>query len=159
MRPHRRQPTRLPCPRDSPGKNTGVGCHFLLQERLSSGHKHLPSQFPGTFVHPPLVDTSHAWGLPAEKHLLAPSCLQEEIQTRQLGTRGPRWRFPDGLPGSSPSHSRSARQPQQELLLLRGSLTWFCPHPPVSLQTFPHSSFKTHLKYHLLHGESGPPSE
>ena len=29
--PHRRQPTRLPCPRDSPGKNTGVGCHFLLQ--------------------------------------------------------------------------------------------------------------------------------
>ena len=31
MRPHRRQPTRLPHPWDSPGKNTGVGCHFLLQ--------------------------------------------------------------------------------------------------------------------------------
>ena len=31
MRPHRRQPTRLPCPWDSPGKNTGAGCHFLLQ--------------------------------------------------------------------------------------------------------------------------------
>ena len=30
MRPHRRQPTRLPRPWDSPGKNTGVGCHFLL---------------------------------------------------------------------------------------------------------------------------------
>ena len=30
-RPHRRQPTRLPRPQDSPGKNTGVGCHFLLQ--------------------------------------------------------------------------------------------------------------------------------
>ena len=29
--PHRRQPTRLPCPWDSPGKNNGVGCHFLLQ--------------------------------------------------------------------------------------------------------------------------------
>ena len=28
---HRRQPTRLPCPWDSPGKNTGVGCHFFLQ--------------------------------------------------------------------------------------------------------------------------------
>ena len=28
---HRRQPTRLPCPWDSPGKNTGGGCHFLLQ--------------------------------------------------------------------------------------------------------------------------------
>ena len=31
VRPHRQQPTRLPHPRDSPGKNTGVGCHFLLQ--------------------------------------------------------------------------------------------------------------------------------
>ena len=31
LRPHRRQPTRLPCPWESPGKNTGVGCHFLLQ--------------------------------------------------------------------------------------------------------------------------------
>ena len=31
VRPHRWQPTRLPCPWDSPGKNTGVDCHFLLQ--------------------------------------------------------------------------------------------------------------------------------
>ena len=31
MRPHRWQPTRHPHPWDSPGKNTGVGCHFLLQ--------------------------------------------------------------------------------------------------------------------------------
>ena len=30
-RPHRRQPTRLRRPWDSPGKNTGLGCHFLLQ--------------------------------------------------------------------------------------------------------------------------------
>ena len=31
VQPHRRQPTRLPDPWDSPGKNTGLGCHFLLQ--------------------------------------------------------------------------------------------------------------------------------
>ena len=31
VRPHRRQPTRLPHPWNFPGKNTGVGCHFLLQ--------------------------------------------------------------------------------------------------------------------------------
>ena len=31
VQPHSRQPTRLPRPWDSPGKNTGVGCHFLLQ--------------------------------------------------------------------------------------------------------------------------------
>ena len=31
VRPHRWQPTRLPRPWDSPDKNIGVGCHFLLQ--------------------------------------------------------------------------------------------------------------------------------
>ena len=31
VQPHRRQPNRLPHRWDSPGKNTGVGCHFLLQ--------------------------------------------------------------------------------------------------------------------------------
>ena len=33
VRPHRRQPTRLPRPWDFPGKNTGVACHLLLQCR------------------------------------------------------------------------------------------------------------------------------
>ena len=32
VRPHRRQPTRLLCPWDSPGKDTGVGCHSLLRK-------------------------------------------------------------------------------------------------------------------------------
>ena len=37
VRPHRWQPTRLSRPWDSPGKNTGVGCHFLLQcEKVKS---------------------------------------------------------------------------------------------------------------------------
>ena len=31
LQPHGLQPTRLICPWDFPGKNTGVGCHFLLQ--------------------------------------------------------------------------------------------------------------------------------
>ena len=31
VQPQRWQPTRLPCPWDSPSKNTGVGCHFILQ--------------------------------------------------------------------------------------------------------------------------------
>ena len=31
VRPHGLQPTKLPRPWDSPGKNTGVGCHLLLQ--------------------------------------------------------------------------------------------------------------------------------
>ena len=31
VQPRRQQPSRLPHPWDSPGKNNGVGCHFLLQ--------------------------------------------------------------------------------------------------------------------------------
>ena len=37
VRPHRRQPTRLPRPWDSPGKNTGVGCHLLSEVLLHLG--------------------------------------------------------------------------------------------------------------------------
>jgi len=36
MRPHGQQPTRLLCPWDSPGKNNGVGCHFLLHNMPAS---------------------------------------------------------------------------------------------------------------------------
>ena len=39
VRPHRRQPTRLCCPWDSPGKNTGVGCHFLQSQKLYGGQE------------------------------------------------------------------------------------------------------------------------
>ena len=42
VRPHRQKPTRLPCPRDSPGKNSGVGCHFLLQRMKVKSEREVP---------------------------------------------------------------------------------------------------------------------
>ena len=62
VRPHRRQPTRLPHPWDSPGKNTGVGCHFLLQcvkvksesevaQSCPSPRDPLDCSLPGSSVH------------------------------------------------------------------------------------------------------------
>ena len=62
MQPQRRQPTRLLCPWDSPGKNTGVGCHFLLQcmkvkseSEVTQSCPTLPDSMdcslPGSFVH------------------------------------------------------------------------------------------------------------
>ena len=62
MRPQRQQPARLPRPWDSPGKNTGVDCHFLLQCRgVKSGSEVIPSHptlsdpmdysLPGSSVH------------------------------------------------------------------------------------------------------------
>ena len=62
VQPHRRQPTRLPLPWDSPGKNTGVRCHFLLQcmkvKSESEVAQSCPTlsdpmdcSLPGSFVH------------------------------------------------------------------------------------------------------------
>ena len=60
--PHRGQPTRLPHPWDSPGKNTGVGCHFLLQcmkvksesevtQSCPTLHNPMDCSLPGSSVH------------------------------------------------------------------------------------------------------------
>ena len=58
VRPHRRKPTRLPRPWDSPGKNTGVGCHFLLQCRKVESESEvahfsdfMDCSLPGSSVH------------------------------------------------------------------------------------------------------------
>ena len=45
-RPQRRKTTRLPCPWDSPGKNTGVGCHFLLQCRKVESESEVAQSCP-----------------------------------------------------------------------------------------------------------------
>ena len=46
LQPHRRQPTRLRCPWDSPGKNTGVGCHLLLQCRKVKSESEVAQSCP-----------------------------------------------------------------------------------------------------------------
>ena len=46
VQPQRRQPTRLPRPWDSPGKNTGVGCHFLLQCMKAKSESEVAQSFP-----------------------------------------------------------------------------------------------------------------
>ena len=51
LRPHRQQPARLPRPWDSPGKNTGVGCHFLLQCRKVKSESEVAQSCP-TFSDP-----------------------------------------------------------------------------------------------------------
>ena len=50
--PHRRQPTRLPRPWDSPGKDTGVGCYFLLQCMTVKSEREVAQSCP-TLSSPP----------------------------------------------------------------------------------------------------------
>ena len=51
VQPRRRHPSRLPCPWDSPGKNTGVGCHFLFQCLKMKSESEVAQSFP-TPSHP-----------------------------------------------------------------------------------------------------------
>ena len=46
VRPHRWQPTRLPCPWDSQGKNTGVDCHLLLQCMKVKSESEVTQSYP-----------------------------------------------------------------------------------------------------------------
>ena len=46
VQPHRWQPTRLSRPWDSPGKNTGVGCHFLLQCMKVKSESEVTQSYP-----------------------------------------------------------------------------------------------------------------
>ena len=46
VQPHRRWLTRLPHPWDSPGKNIGVGCHFLLQCMKVKSESEVAQSYP-----------------------------------------------------------------------------------------------------------------
>ena len=68
VRPHRRQPTRLPCPGDSTGKNTGVGCHFLLQCVKVKSEREVAQSCP-TFKWPHRLQPTrllHPWDFPGK---------------------------------------------------------------------------------------------
>ena len=73
VRPHRRQPTRLPRLWDSPGKNTGVGCHFLLQCMKGKNEREVTQScptprdpmdcsLPGSYVHGIFQTRVLEWG-------------------------------------------------------------------------------------------------
>ena len=79
VRPHRRQPTRLPRPWDSPGKNTGVGCHFHAASMVVAPPLTLPLQGPC----PHGEDT----GFP----LFSSHSLCSRTFTLQLHVSWPRW--------------------------------------------------------------------
>ena len=85
VRPHRRQPNRLPRPWDSPGKNTGVGCHCLLQcmkmKSESAVAQSCPTLSdpmdcspPGSFLHP--------WDFPGESTGVGCHCLLQCMKMR-----------------------------------------------------------------------------
>ena len=83
LRSHRQQPTRLPRPWDSPGRNTGVGCHFLLQCMNMKSEYPTPSDpmdcsLPGSSTHGIFQARVLEWGA------IAFSKVYEPFKSREL---------------------------------------------------------------------------
>ena len=69
VRPHRQQPTRLPRPWDSPGKNTGVGCYFLLQCMKVKSERSCSVVSDSLQLHGPQpTRLLHPWGFSREEY-------------------------------------------------------------------------------------------
>ena len=92
MWPHRWQPTRLPRPWDSPGKNTGVGCHFLFQCMKVKSESEVAQScltlsdpmdcsLPGSSVHGICQARVLAWVAIAFSDNIATECLILELCT------------------------------------------------------------------------------
>ena len=80
VRPRGLQPTRLLCPWDSPGKDTGVGCHFLLQFMKVESESEVAQScltlsnlmdcsLPGSSIHGIFQATVLEWGAIAFSHI------------------------------------------------------------------------------------------
>ena len=105
VQPHRWQPTRLPHPWDSPGKNTGVGCHFLLQcmqvksesevaQSCPTLRNPMDSNLPGSSVHGIFQARVLEWGAIAfsvliqrRNKLLQEAVVSVRIDAHKAGNR------------------------------------------------------------------------
>ena len=74
VRPHRWQHTRLCCPWDSPGKNAGVGCHFLLQCMKVKSESEVAQSCP-TLSDPVDCRLLHPWDFPGKSTGVGCHCL------------------------------------------------------------------------------------
>ena len=105
VQPHRQQPATLPRPWDSPGKNTGVGCHFLLQSMEVKNESEVTQSCPtlsdsmdcsppGSSIHGILQARVLEWGaiafssLVGERHLKSSFSKQKhncKVVTAHIG--------------------------------------------------------------------------
>ena len=93
VRPQRRQPIRLLCSWDSPGKNTGVGCHFLLQcvkVKSLSRVQLLATPWTAAYQAPPPMGFSrqeYCSGVPLPSQLDGTSGKETPCQCRRCETQ------------------------------------------------------------------------
>ena len=96
VRPYRWQAIRLRCPWDSPGKNTGVGCHFLLQcmkvksesevaQSCPTLRDPMDCSLPGSSVHGTFQARVLEWGAIAFSERTLTTLISNRPTGRDLG--------------------------------------------------------------------------
>ena len=142
VRPHRWQPTRLPRPWDSPGKNTGVGCHFLLQcmkvktesevaQSCLTLSNPMDCSLPGSSVHGIFQARVLEWGAIAFSVIkyytaikfVVPWTVAHQTSLSMGFSRQEYW---SGLPFPSPIHE-SESEVAQSCLTLSNPMDWSLP--------------------------------
>ena len=122
VRPHRQQPTRLLRPWDSPGKDTGVGCHLLLQCMKSEKWKGSRSVVSDSLQPPGMQPTRllHPWDFPGKSTGVGCHCLLPKFNFFFFSVRATshsRHGFPGGSVGNL-----SAMQETQETWVQVGKI-------------------------------------
>ena len=104
MRAHRWQPTRLPHPWDSPGKNSGVDCHFLLQcmkvksetevaQSCPTLSDHMDCSLPGSSIHGIFQARVLEWGAIAVSEHLPYVCPIPQLNLQRKCWKYEDWAF------------------------------------------------------------------
>ena len=139
VRPHRRQPTRLSRPWDSPGKNTGVGSHFLLQCRKVKSESEVAQSsptlrdpvdcsLPGSSTHGIFQARVLEWGAIAFSEVLTvvrKQIQQERRRRLKIGHYGEWWSHP-GPPSASVSESADRNPASQKTTEVKNEFLIFC---------------------------------
>ena len=167
VRPHRRQPTRLLRPWDFPGKNTGVGCHCLLQcmkAKLLRCVWLLVTSWTAAYQAPPSMGFSRQeyWsGVPLPspfKHLVLPIAIKDCFQRTEppileASTQQRKTLFKDGLAGVWASETWFKDvAPGIPSLLRLNSMRYRCPASLIS--SVPQEQRITLSSPHIFHASA-----
>ena len=154
--PHRQQPTRFPCPWDSPGKNTGVGCHLLLQymrvksesevaQSCPTLHDPMDCSLPGSSAHRIFQARIPEWGAIAFSQLQPFRSDQSLSRVRLFATP---WIAARQASLSITNSRSSLRLTSIESVMPSSNLILCCPLlllPPIppSIRVFSNESFSS----------------
>ena len=140
VRPQRWQPTRLPQPWDSPGKNTGVGCHFLFQSMKVKSESEVAQSCltPSDPMDCSLPGSSNPWDFPGKSTGVGCHCLLCHMRVQWKDSHMQPGRGPLPLQFGSTLISPASKTMRNKFLLFTSHSIYdiFLEEPKLSIYIF-----------------------